>query len=619
MTTYTSVFGGANIYPSEISYSEISLDADVTLSWPEETSASINLATRIIDVTPTAAGFSIYLPDAAKAGTGETILFNNLGAFEFTVRNPSGVQVVTVSAGTLWQIYLTDNTTEDGDWQALQYGAATSQANASSLAGTGIVAVGTLLSQSVPITSFNSNYAATGSDRAKMFNWTGAGGVITMPDPTVVGNDWFIYLRNSGSGAIVATPPGATQINDDSFVSFQPGDSAIIASDGANFYTIGFGQSATFAFDYTVINVPGAGDYTLSGTELNRVSYRFTGILTNDRTIVVPATVQQYWVDNQTTGAYLFKVRSAASGASVTLASGERAIMYCDGVDVLRADTFGISYPIGIAQGGTGAITSGGALINLGGTGTGIGVFTAATPAAARATLGSTAVGDSLFIATDAATARTTISAAASGANSDITSLSGLTTALSVPQGGTGVATINGVLKGNGTSAFSAATPGTDFVAPGTATNFTATQTFTGTTSAPAEIVRNIAEPVTVSATAATGTIAIYPSTQSVLYYTSNASANWTVNLTWASGTTMNTVLSTGQAVTVAFMVTNGATAYYNTAVQIDGTTTGVTTRWQGGLAPSSGNPNGIDVYTYTIIKTGSATFTVLASVAQFT
>ena len=75
--------------------------------------------------------------------------------------------------------------------------------------------------------------------------------------------------------------------------------------------------------------------------------------------------------------------------------------------------------------------------------------------------------------------------------------------------------------------------------------------------------------------------------------------------------------MSTGQSLTMAFLVTQGATAYYNNTVQVDGTTVGVTTKWQGG-APTSGNASGIDVYTYTIIKTGSATFTVLASVVQF-
>ena len=392
MPIYTDVFGGANIYPSEISYSAIALSADVVLSWPEETSTNVNLATRIIDVTPSTTGLSIVLPDANKTGTGNTILFNNKGAHTFTVRNASSVQVVTVAAGTLWQVYLTNNTTAAGSWQSLQYGATTSVANASALAGTGIVAVGALLSQSVPVTAFNSNFTTTLADRAKMFNWTGAGGTLTLPDPTVVGNNWFIYLRNSGSGAISADAPGMTLIDGDAFLSFQPGESAIIACDGAGFYTIGFGQSATFAFDYTVIDVSGTGNYTLVGTELNRVAYRFTGTLTGNRNIIVPATVQQYWVDNRTSGAYTFTVKTPA-GLGVSVASGQRAILYSDGTDVLDADTAGISIPLDVSQGGTGATTAGAGLINLGGTSVGIGVFTAVDQAAAYAALGPAPVG----------------------------------------------------------------------------------------------------------------------------------------------------------------------------------------------------------------------------------
>lgn len=388
MTIYQDVFGGANIYPSEISYSSLTLTVDVTLSWPEETSTSVNLATRIIDISASSAGLSIYLPDANKTGTGNTILFNNIGAQTITVRNAGGTQVVTVAPGTLWQVYLTNNSTVNGTWRSLQYGASISQANASSLAGTGIIAVGTLLSQSVPVTSFNTNYTAGVNDRAKMFNWTSAGGTFTLPDPTTVGDNWFVYLRNSGSGAIVADPPGVITIDGLMSLSFQPDESAIIVSDGANFFTIGFGQSATFAFDYTVINVPGTGTYTLTGSELNRVAYRFTGALTGNRTIVIPATVQQYWVDNQTTGAYTFTISPSGGGTSFNVTQGSRVILYCDGTDVLNAATQGVSFPISVAQGGTGATTAGAALINLGGTSTGISLFTAANQAAAWAALG---------------------------------------------------------------------------------------------------------------------------------------------------------------------------------------------------------------------------------------
>jgi hypothetical protein len=149
------------------------------------------------------------------------------------------------------------------------------------------------------------------------------------------------------------------------------------------------------------------------------------------------------------------------------------------------------------------------------------------------------------------------------------------------------------------------------------ANTFTATQTFSGTSSATAIVLNDAAEVATVSATAATGTINYDITTQSVLYYTSNASANWTVNFRGSSGTSLNTLMSTGQSMTVAFLVTQGATAYYNSAVQVDGTTSGVTTRWLGG-APTAGNASGIDSYRFLILKTGSATFTVLASNTQF-
>ena len=158
--------------------------------------------------------------------------------------------------------------------------------------------------------------------------------------------------------------------------------------------------------------------------------------------------------------------------------------------------------------------------------------------------------------------------------------------------------------------------PPTSGVSLSAANTWTGTQTFSGSTSTLGAVLTNAAEVTTVSATAATGTINYDVTTQSVLYYTTSASANWTVNVRASSGTTLNTALATGQSITLAFMVTQGATAYYNSAFTIDGTS--VTPKWQGGTAPTAGNASGIDVYTYTITKTASATYTVLASLTQF-
>jgi hypothetical protein len=179
-----------------------------------------------------------------------------------------------------------------------------------------------------------------------------------------------------------------------------------------------------------------------------------------------------------------------------------------------------------------------------------------------------------------------------------------------------GLTSSTALQKGDGSTGLTAATAGTDYVAPATATSFTATQTFTGSTSTLAAVFQDAAEVVTVSATAATGTINYDVTTQSVLYYTTNASANWTVNFRGSSGTSLNTLMSTGQALTVVFLVTQGSTAYYNNTVQIDGSS--VTPKYQGGTAWTSGNASGIDAYSYTIVKTGSAAFTVFAAQTQF-
>ena len=179
-----------------------------------------------------------------------------------------------------------------------------------------------------------------------------------------------------------------------------------------------------------------------------------------------------------------------------------------------------------------------------------------------------------------------------------------------------GLTSSTALQKGDGSTGLTAASAGTDYVAPATATSFTATQTFTGSTTAIGAVFQDAAEVTTISATAATGTINYDVTTQSVLYYTTSASANWTVNVRGNSSTSLDTLMSTGQALTVVFLVTQGSTAYYNNAFTIDGSS--VTPKYQGGTAWTSGNASGIDAYSYTIVKTGSAAFTVFAAQTQF-
>lgn len=360
MTSYTQIFGGSTIYPSEVSYLALALDADVTMSWPIEADAGVNIVARIMDVTPDAATWSVIMPPASETSVGQTALFNNVGVHSFTVRDNALGQIAVVAPGEQWQIYLTDNTTDAGSWVSLQFGATTATVQPSALAGFGLTAIGTSIAEAIPVVTFNTSpLTVTAAQRASMLVWTSTGtGSVSLPSGATVGSNFFVSFRNNGGGDLVITPAGIETINSLSDLTLVPGDSVTIATDGLNWYTLGLGQSATFAFDYTTIAVTG-GTYTLTGAELNRISYRFTGVLASNQTIIVPATTQQYWVTNATTGSYTLGIKTAAQVTAVDIPQGASAIVYCDGSNVVLASAATSATPsvVTVPYGGTG-ITS---------------------------------------------------------------------------------------------------------------------------------------------------------------------------------------------------------------------------------------------------------------------
>lgn len=172
------------------------------------------------------------------------------------------------------------------------------------------------------------------------------------------------------------------------------------------------------------------------------------------------------------------------------------------------------------------------------------------------------------------------------------------------------------ILKANNGGPFANAVAGTDYVAPGTATTFTAKQTFQGAAAQVGASFQAALEKANIVAAAATGTIALNVNTAAIWYYTSAASANWTINIRGDGSNTLNSLMAVGETITCVFLATTGATPYFSATVQVDGSS--VTPKWQGGVAPTSGNASSIEAYSYTVIKTASATFTVLASRTQF-
>jgi hypothetical protein len=346
----------------------------------------------------------------------------------------------------------------------------------------------------------------------------------------------------------------------------------------SDYVDIAIAGTLSFAGDgaITLANTTGSSSgNAITSTTAQYMVIRITGTQTVTKVITGPSYSKLYMVDHAgATSAVTFK---ASGQTGVTVAVGEKCFVYYNGTDYVKVASSVVA---------TGTVTSASVVTANGFAGT---VATATTTPAITLTTSITGVLKGNATAISAATAGTDYLAPPSG---------------------------TAILKANSGGALANATAGTDYVAPATATTFTATQTFAGSSSALAEILSNAAEIATVSATAATGTINYDVTTQSVIYYTSNASANWTVNFRASSGTSLNTAMSTGQSVTVAFLVTQGSTAYYNSAVQVDGSS--VTPKYQGGTAYSAGNASSIDVYMYTIIKTGSAAFTVFTSQTKF-
>jgi hypothetical protein len=146
-----------------------------------------------------------------------------------------------------------------------------------------------------------------------------------------------MFLRNSGTGALTVACSGGNTINGSSTIALQPSDSCIIVCSGTTFYTVGLGKSTQFAFTQLSKAVT-TGTYTLTASEASNVIQKYTGTLTGNVTIIVPSTVQVYYILNETSGAYTLTVSTGGGGTAV-LTAGSQATLVCDSINLYNANT----------------------------------------------------------------------------------------------------------------------------------------------------------------------------------------------------------------------------------------------------------------------------------------
>lgn len=336
MTTYTNPFTGQTISPSQVSYEALTITADTALEWPINGTTGVP-ASNIIDVTATAVGLSLAMPPATQVSPGQTVLVRNIGSNAFTLTTYTGTTIVSISSGIAEFIYLTDNTTTTGAWTSVVLGAGTSSANAASLAGYGLTAIGTLLNQSYSTVSYYSTNTLPVTVRAQLVLWGSGVGTLTLPSASAAGAGWFCMIRNGGTGILTLAAAGINTIDGISTKQLQLAESLMIISDGSNWNTFGYGQSSTFAYTQLSLSVTG-GTTTLTTTQAANTIQIYSGTLTANQAIIVPSTVQLYSITNNTTGSFTFTVKTAvAGGAAVTIAQGTSLIVICDGTNVYNA------------------------------------------------------------------------------------------------------------------------------------------------------------------------------------------------------------------------------------------------------------------------------------------
>lgn len=341
--SYTNIFGGKPIQPADVSYRRIDLTDNVTLSWPSSYLDTIDVVAKLMDVTSDNIFHNIIMPPATQVSVGETIIFKNIGANNFTVKNSILENIILIGAGQAFYVYLTDNTTDAGVWGITQYGTGTSQADATTLAGFGLIPLDGKLNTQFASTQIDDNYIVSLDDRSKFFTYVGGQAAFILPTPGVAGNGFFFSIHNaSPAGALTFIPDGAGVLIDGfSTFTIKPTESCTFITNGTNWFSLGYGKPTLFTV--SILNEdlgPLQPSHTLSTVEANRLIHQFYGVLIGNITVNYPVGIAgQFYISNMTTGGYNIILTIPGSSNPIQLTPDSSVIVYSDGVDLHSVPT----------------------------------------------------------------------------------------------------------------------------------------------------------------------------------------------------------------------------------------------------------------------------------------
>lgn len=336
MTSYTDAVGGAPIQPSDVAYKPITISVDTQFSWPFANEDSGDVVASVMDVTSTVDNTLFKMPDATQVSRGQYQFFINVGSGSFIVSDTSGNPIQNIPPGQVFMVYLTDNSTQDGAWTSIAMGIGTSAATASGLAGYGIQAIASRLSQkhNVFIKSIDYNIGLT--DRAATIVSDGGVVIFSFDAPATLTDGWFVLVKNSGTGNLTLTPSVGT-IDGETSITLGLLDACFVITDGVGFYTVGLGKIVSRVVTRLVIPVTG-GNVSVTAIQATYDIIEFAGVLVSDLTVKMPVNVNEWNLFNNTTGAFACNVIPVSgTGTGIGILQGVRSFYICDGTNIVSA------------------------------------------------------------------------------------------------------------------------------------------------------------------------------------------------------------------------------------------------------------------------------------------
>jgi len=340
MTTFVSPFTGDVVQPTDVSYDSLTFSTNQELVWPNYAVPGENTvaAARIIDCVATTTGLTIKLPAGNQSSVGSDILFRNKGTNSFVVEDISGDQSVTIVAGGSRYFYLVDNSTLDGVYSNVEFGAGTSIADAASLVGSGLTNQAGRLETSTNVQEVNVAPTLDEESRAIAYVWTNGAGSFQLPAASTLASGWFIMVRNGGTGTLLIQAPSGSLIDNSTTATLYPQDSSIVVFDKTtdNFFTVGLTRPSILSYtaaSYDVDNITGNTLSLVTYAPTIQTFVAFSGTRTQTLNVILPAITQVYILSNDT-GQSGYAVTFQVTGSSQTaipVSNGTSVILLSDG------------------------------------------------------------------------------------------------------------------------------------------------------------------------------------------------------------------------------------------------------------------------------------------------